>query len=117
MAHPAGATATHCLLLYSKIEIGLTFLVLAHPELVSWLVFSVPFQHKYGYIRGEADPGSSGQRAVKWGQLNGCCCSSSQVWGIGVGGVYVLFANDLTLELIESLDSDCMDLMMTFRLR
>jgi len=28
---PADATATHCLLLYSKIQIGFIFLVPAHP--------------------------------------------------------------------------------------
>ena len=43
---PADATATHCL--FSKIRIGFTFLV-------------------------PADPGSPGQRAVKWVCVLGCC--------------------------------------------
>jgi len=58
---PADATATHCLLLCSKIQIGFTFLVPAHP-------------------------GSRGQRAVK--RVCVCCvnCHASVLWHCWLGG-------------------------------
>jgi len=40
----------HLVLLHSPAHKQLT-----HTRLVGWLVFNVPFQHKYGYIRDESN--------------------------------------------------------------